>query len=114
MERMLREGDYVPDGRGGVQTVEGARELLERVLWELCVRRGSFPLLPELGSQLWRLSGVKNSQRQALARQYVAEALSDEEGLSITDVRLTGEGGDGTLRVELEWRGESLAVETAV
>mgnify|MGYP006069295059 FL=1 len=114
MERMLREGDYVPDGRGGVQTVEGARELLERVLWKLCVRRGSFPLLPELGSQLWRLSGVKSSQRQALARQYVAEALSDEEGHTIIDVRLTAEGGDGTRRVELEWRGESLAVETAV
>ena len=32
MALILREGDYVPDGRGGFQTAEGAEELLERVL----------------------------------------------------------------------------------
>lgn len=114
MELMVRDGDYLPDGEGGFRRAEGADELLQRVLWKLSIPRGSFPLLPGLGSGLYRLGRARPSERQALARQYVAEALSDEEGLSITDVRLTGEGGDGTLRVELEWRGESLAVETAV
>ena len=26
MERMLRDGDYVPDGAGGLETAEGAEE----------------------------------------------------------------------------------------
>ena len=114
MELMLREGDYVPDGQGGVCTVEGAQELLQRVLWKLCVRRGSFPLLPGLGSQLWRLPGVKPGEREALARQYVAEALSDEQGLTVTRVLLLPGGENGTLRVELEWQGEALSVESAL
>ena len=49
MALILREGDYVPDGKGGFRTAEGGQELLERILWKLSVRRGSFPFLPELG-----------------------------------------------------------------
>ena len=52
MELMVRGGDYLPDGRGGFRRAEGDDELLQRVLWKLSVRRGSFPFLPELGSLL--------------------------------------------------------------
>ena len=31
MALMLRDGDYVPDGAGGLRTVEGAEALLQEV-----------------------------------------------------------------------------------
>ena len=76
MELMVRDGDYLPDGEGGFRRAEGADELLQRVLWKLSIPRGSFPLLPGLGSGLYRLGRARPSERQALARQYVAEALA--------------------------------------
>ena len=106
MELMLRGGDYVPDGRGGFLRAEGADGLLQRVLWKLTVRRGSFPLLPDLGSRLYLLTREKPGARGALARQYVAEALAGE-ALAIDGVALEGE----RLRVDLTWRGESLSAE---
>ena len=40
MELMLRDGDYVADGRGGVKRTEGGEEVLQRVLFQLGARRG--------------------------------------------------------------------------
>ena len=111
MELMVRGGDYLPDGRGGFRRAEGDDELLQRVLWKLSVRRGSFPFLPELGSRLYLMGREKPSLRQALARQYAAEALEDEEGLSVTGAEL---GGDGTLKITIQRRGETAEVELSL
>ena len=59
MELMLRDGDYVPDGAGGLRTVEGADALLQQVLFRLQARRGGLPFLPELGSRLYLLTREK-------------------------------------------------------
>ena len=107
MELMVRNGDYVPDRAGGFRRVEGSEELLQRVLWKLSIPRGSFPFLPELGSELNRLGRAKPAQRAALARQYVAQALSGEVDLQLENVDL---GADGTLNVYLQWQGEPLSV----
>lgn len=107
MELMVRNGDYLPDGKGGFLRAEDGEELLQRVMWKLSVRRGSFPFLPELGSKLYLLSREKPSAREALARQYVAEALADEAGLTVTGLSLSG---DGVLRVELEQQGQTAEV----
>ena len=114
MELMLRDGDYVPDGRGGFLRAEGAEEVLQRVLWKLTVRRGSFPLLPELGSELHRLGRVKPSARPAAARQYVQEALADEPELTVTGVTLLQDGDRGELTVALNWRAVDLAVTAEI
>ena len=98
MELMVRDGDYLPDGEGGFRRAEGADELLQRVLWKLSIPRGSFPLLPGLGSGLYRLGRARPSERQALA---------GEGELTVTGVEL---GDGGTLRVYLEWHGQTLAV----
>ena len=100
---ILREGDYVPDGRGGFRKAEGEEELLERILWKLSVRRGSFPFLPELGSRLHLLGRIPARERQALAGQYVMVAVAYED-VVVAGVELVGE--ERTLR--LERRGESL------
>lgn len=109
MSLSFQHGDYVPDGRGGLRTVEGNEALLERVLWKLSVRRGSFPLLPRLGSRLHQLGRVRAAQREVVARQYVAEALYDEP-LQVTDVHLT-QGERPHLTVTLEWQAQTLRVE---
>ena len=59
MELMMQNGDYVSDGRGGVKRSEGGEEILQRVLFQLSARRGAFPLLPQVGSELWRLPRAK-------------------------------------------------------
>ena len=107
MALLLKDGDYVADERGGLRTVEGAQDLLQRVLFRLQARRGSSPFLPELGSRLYLLPREKPGDRQALARQYVAEALAGEGELTVTGVGLSD---GGTLRVYLEWHGQTLAV----
>ena len=105
MELKIRNGDYIADGIGGERRADGAEALLERALFRLSVRRGSFPFLPELGSELYRLGHEKPSARAAAA----------ETALTVEDVELT-ERGDGVmaLRVLLTADGESAALEMTV
>ena len=66
---MIRDGDYLPDGQGGYRRAQGGEERLQRVLGKLSIPRGSFPFLPQLGSELYRLGRSSPSQREGLARQ---------------------------------------------
>lgn len=102
---MVRDGDYVTDETGKLRRVEGSDELLQQVLWKLSIPRGSFPFLPQLGSQLYRLGRCKPSQRESLAKQYAAEALADLPELTVTAAELQE---DGTLRLWLERQGQAL------
>lgn len=114
MALLLKDGDYVADERGGLRTVEGAQDLLQRVLFRLQARRGSFPFLPELGSRLYLLGREKPGDRQALARQYAVEALRGEE-VEVTGVAVE-ESQPGRLRVlvDMEWNGVHLVAEVMV
>ena len=108
MEFLLKDGDYVPDGMGSLQKLTGAEEALQRVLFQLSARRGQFPLLPELGSELYRLGREKPSARQALAAQYVAQALTGEPEVEVQKVTYIQEGDRGMVQAVLRWRGETL------
>jgi len=114
MELRMKEGDYVPDGQGGVLRCTGGEEVLQRVLYRLRVKRGSFPFLPALGSRLHLLTREKPLARPSVARQYVEEALAEED-VTVDAVTLT-ERGEGRLgvKVELTWQGEALAVDVVV
>lgn len=111
MERKLVNGDYVPDGKGDLANLSGAEEVLARALFLLTARRGGLPFLPQLGSRLYQLGREKPSARQALAEQYVAEALEGEQELKVQSVEMEQEEGKGRLDVRLEWRGETLSVQ---
>lgn len=114
MEPRLKNGDYIPDGLGGVVRCEGAEALLERVLFRLIARRGGLPFLPQLGSRLYLLSREPAAQRLSAAQQYVAEALS-EEPVSVTNVELTALGGGrAQLTVWLDYQGTELSLSLAV
>ncbi len=104
----LRDGDYCPDGKGGFVQCEGAQAVLERVLFLLTARRGSFPLLPQLGSRLYLLPREKPSARSALGASYAAQALAEEEDLQVDGAVWHEE--EGRLEVALRWRGEDLQV----
>jgi len=108
----LRDGDYRPDGAGDFLQSTGAQEALDRALFLLTVRRGSFPFLPELGSRLHLLGRASTRQRETLAGQYVAEALADED-VAVTGVELDREG-EGRLLVHLLWQGQEMTAAMTV
>ena len=110
MEWKLVNGDYVPDGTGGLTALTEGEEVLARVLYRLTTRRGKLPFLPDLGSRLYQLGREKPSARRALAAQYVEEALREETDLAIQSVELAQEGDVGLLTVYLDWQGEALTV----
>ena len=111
MSILINNRDYVPDGAGSVTSVSGSAALLNEILFRLSVRRGSFPLLPDLGSRLHLLRQEKPSQRTALARQYAAEALAELTDVTVTDALVTPEEGRLHIRVELLSEDEALTVE---
>ena len=110
----LKDGDYVPDGLGGVQHLTGQESLLARALFCLTCRRGAFPLLPELGSRLCLLGREKPAARTMAARQYAQEAL-EPLGLTVHAAQ-TRSLADGTLAVSLQVvsAGETMELEVVV
>lgn len=113
MELKLKDRDYIPDGSGGLKRAEGAEAVLARVLFRLSARRGGLPFLPELGSRLHEVLREKPSARLAAAKQYVAQAL-EQENVEVTDVVLTQTQEGAQLVVSLLWQGETLSVTTQV
>ena len=89
MELKLVNGDYQPDGHGGLRQAE--EEILQRALSRLTARRGSFPFLPEFGSRLYLLGTAAPSVRALAAERYVTEALAPEAALKVESVRLREE-----------------------
>lgn len=114
MELKIVNGDYVPDGAGGLCRLSGGEEALARVLYRLTARRGGLPFLPGLGSRLYLVLREKPSERQALAAEYVAEALKEETELRVTAVELVDGEARAWLRVSLDWQGEPLSVTVPI
>ena len=112
MELQLKNGDYVPDGRGGAVRLTGDAALLQRVLFRLSARRGGLSMLPELGSRLYLLGRERPEARLSAARQYAAEAVQPE-GLTVEDVCLTDRGG-GRMDLTVWLRGEDAALTATV
>lgn len=114
MENLCRAGDYVPDGFGGFVRLQDEQELLQRALFKLSCRRGSFPFFPELGSRLHLLGKEKRDSRDDCARQYATEAL-EGMGLSVTSAKVVSlPDGRANVTVWLRCENESAALEVTV
>jgi len=114
MELELKNGDYIADGVGGLRRVQGREALLQRVLFRLTARRGTFPFWESLGSRLWELGRLPAIERTSAARQYVTEALA-EEPLTVEDVTLEQErDGTASVTARLRYQGEALPVTVKV
>lgn len=103
----LRDGDYCLNGKGGFETVSGVDAVLERVMFQLTVRRGSFPLLPTLGSRLYLLPKAKPSARSVLGAGYAAEALAGEKEVSVKDA--VWDEQRQRLTIQIAFKGETLS-----
>ena len=112
MTTQLRNGDYCPDGKGGFLEAAGGEAVLERVLFLLAARRGSFPLLPEVGSRLYLLGREKPGARGAAGAGYAAEALASEPDLAVTGA--VWEETTHRLHVTLDWQGTPLVAEVSL
>ncbi len=89
MELKLKDGRYLSTG-ARLCTVGGTEELAQRVMMKLEARRGSFWPDPEYGSRLYRLTcGEKPKDTELCVRQYVSEALSDEEGVELQSMSIS-------------------------
>lgn len=112
MVNKLVNGDYVPQG-GGIARVQGAQSAFANAVFCLQCRRGSFPFLPELGSRLWQLGGVRQGDWAVCARQYCMEALQGT-GVEVQDVRVYPQGQALCVEVSLRLGETTLSVEVQV
>ena len=101
MALQVVDGDYVMNARGGVETVSGRDELLQRIKYKLTARRGAFPLMPALGSRLWMLRSLKPSERRGAAEVFIREALENENEIRLENVVVTAT--DENIRVEISF-----------
>ena len=75
MDTLLLGGDHSLDNRGLPARIDGERELMQRALLRLTIRRGAFPLDPSLGSELHRLLQANPDTWARLALSYAQQAL---------------------------------------
>lgn len=87
MDTLIASGDHAVDGRGLPVAVDGIRELVQRAMIRLAVKKGSFALDPGLGSELYRLGGERRDTRDRVALSYVQEALAPLKELRVEAVR---------------------------
>ena len=115
MAMKLTDGDYIHDGCGGFETVTGLQEILKRLLFKLTARRGGFSPMPELGSRLYLLDREKPSARLSAARQYIMQAISDEENLILDRAELE-EHSDGEIDITawFEYSGQKFEINLEV
>ena len=114
MENLLRDGDYVPNGFGGFVRLQDTDALLQRALFRLTVRRGSFPFLPRLGSRLMELGRERRDARSTVARQYAAEAL-EGMGLLVEEARIREVSAEQLgIAFDLRLSGQTKQVEVTV
>lgn len=79
MELKLSRGRYVTSDEGVLAHVSGQEETIQRILCRLSARRGGFYPMPDFGSRLYTLCGMKSPERAVAARQFVHEALEGED-----------------------------------
>lgn len=117
MDLLLKDGDLVLDHRGMPVRIEGGRELGQRAVIRLAVKRGALPYDPDFGSRLHclrRVGSQKQLERAALAA--VREALAPMDELRVLSVGCQYDGETSRLSVQVRAQaGEvPLALEVTV
>ena len=85
MDTALKDGDFYLGTTGKPIAISGIKELLQRVLIRLTVKKGSFIYDKDLGSDLYTLKNTnKDIKNQALIM--VKEALADMREIEVEDI----------------------------
>lgn len=102
MDVLLEDGDIVLDHRGMPVQVKGKRELAQRAVIRLAVKRGSLPGHPEFGSRLHRLGQTGSRERlDQAALAAVREALAPIRELKVLSVGCHYDGENSRLSVRV-------------
>lgn len=112
---MLIGGDHSVDSRGIPIAIDGDRELIQRALIRLTVKKGCFAPDPDLGSELYKLASVRSGDMTRVALGYAQEALLHMPEISVSGVRIE-QISDDTLRlyVVLSTRNQSYHLEVDI
>jgi phage gp46-like protein len=114
LDTLLSGGDHACNSRGVPVKLTGDRELIQRALLRLCVRKGSFAHDPALGSELYKLAQARafgNPDIERLALSYAQEALLPMPQVSVAGVTLRKGGGTPELTVTLKINENLYALE---
>ena len=105
---VLRNGDYVPDGRGGLRRAEGQEAPAGAGAVPADGPPGDLPFLPELGSRLWQLGQLSPPPAAERGGAVCCGGPGGgNRGLSVEQVRFEELAGGGRAQVtaELIFRG---------
>ena len=96
MDTAIKDGDFQTNGSGLPVQISGARELLQRAVFRLPVKRGSFFYDQQLGSRLYTLKGSYGNREMLSenAMQMVREALKPMAEVTPLGVRASMTGSD--------------------
>jgi hypothetical protein len=88
MDLALENGDFKKSANGHPVSIDGVAELLQRALIRLSVRKGSFPLDLNLGSNLYKLktSYIEKGVLKSTILRDVKEALAPITQLSVLSI----------------------------
>lgn len=108
--------DFARTLQGWAIPITGAEEIAQRIRLRLCIRRGSFPLDPELGSRLYALPRGDAGAMNAAAREMIEEALAPMAGVRLTEVSCRYDPEEDRARVDCRfvWNGQDIEVKTEV
>lgn len=110
MELKIVDGDYVFTKAGGFARGYEAEAVLCRVLYRLTARRGRFSLMPDMGSDLWKLPQIAESKRDEAALAAVAIALASEP-VTVKTVTVTRLDDRLKVHAELDYKGDVIMAE---
>jgi phage gp46-like protein len=114
LDTLLANGDHACNSRGVPIKLTGDRELIQRALLRLCVRKGSFEQDPALGSELYKLAQarIRNGvDMERLALSYAQEALLPMPQVTVTAVSFSKGGSTPELTVKLRINENQYALE---
>lgn len=84
MDFLLLDGDMAADYNGDMQSVKGLKEILQRAMIRLTVKKGSFAYQSDLGSELYHLDLYRIDD--FLLFSYVSEALKEIQEITVMEV----------------------------
>lgn len=116
MDTCLYLGDHQRDHRGLPFSISGTEELLQQAMIRLSVRRGAFPLNPQLGSRLHTLS-PNDPGLNDTALRLAQEALCEMNDIAVTKASCTvtpPEGMTAELFLTVGRQEETLTVAVAL
>lgn len=89
MNLYLNKGDYVTTDAGSLKIMSPSQAIIQQVMTQLTVKKGSFLYDKTLGSLLYKLKNYNYQDLQVSAYRYVFDSLSTIPNIKLADVFCT-------------------------